>query len=104
MPGRIQVSQFTADCLIKAKKGAWLTRREDTVVAKGLGSMTTYWVDPEQKKNSDGSGSADAKPLAESDSKTDTLANNPLMHRHERLVGWMVAILSDYLRNIVSAP
>jgi class 3 adenylate cyclase len=33
--GRIQVSQATADELINAGKGNWLTTREDVVMAKG---------------------------------------------------------------------
>lgn len=43
-PGSIHVSQSTADCLIASGKGRWLTPREDTIIAKGLGEMNTYWV------------------------------------------------------------
>ena len=43
-PGLIHVSQSTAECLIASGKGRWLTPREDTIVAKGLGEMNTYWV------------------------------------------------------------
>jgi class 3 adenylate cyclase len=35
LKGRIQVSQATADDLIKGGKGTWLTAREDVVMAKG---------------------------------------------------------------------
>ena len=102
MAGRIQVSQSTADCLIVAGKTAWLSPREDTVVAKGLGAMSTYWVDPERKKNSDSSVAGDAKSVAETVSRTSSASGNAVMVRHERLVGWMVELLSEYLKKIVS--
>ena len=43
--GRIQVSEATADLLIKAGKQHWVTPRGDKVEAKGKGLMQTYWVD-----------------------------------------------------------
>jgi class 3 adenylate cyclase len=46
-PGRIQVSAATADYLIEAGKGAWLTEREGGVEAKGKGTMRTFWVEPQ---------------------------------------------------------
>lgn len=42
----IQCSQATADLVIMAQKGHWLTKRNDLVEAKGKGSMQTYWVEP----------------------------------------------------------
>jgi hypothetical protein len=42
--GRIHVSQATADSLTASGKGHWLILREDKIVAKGKGEMTTYWV------------------------------------------------------------
>ena len=41
---RIHVSQNTADCLTAAGKGVWLRKREDLIVAKGKGTMQTYWI------------------------------------------------------------
>ena len=37
VPGRIQISQATADILLTEGKEHWLTKREDLVVAKGKG-------------------------------------------------------------------
>ena len=37
--GRIQVSQATADELIKWGKGTWLTGREDVIMAKGRSTL-----------------------------------------------------------------
>ena len=44
MPGKIHVSQETADQLKSFGKNSWLTMREDKVVAKGKGELTSYWV------------------------------------------------------------
>ena len=43
-PGKIHVSPTTAACLTKSGKGRWLIPREDTINAKGIGEMKTYWV------------------------------------------------------------
>jgi class 3 adenylate cyclase len=45
-PNRIHISQTTADLLIKAGKGQWLTKRDELIEAKGKGKMQTYWVEP----------------------------------------------------------
>ena len=42
MKGRIHVSESTANLLPER----WLSIREDKIVAKGKGEMTTYFVDP----------------------------------------------------------
>ena len=104
--GRIQCSQSTADCLVVAGKSSWLEPREDTVVAKGLGALSTYWVDPEHRRqSSDGSENAgEIKSSSQSSSSKHqrALSDNAPMLRHERHVGWMVEVLSDYLKKIVS--
>ena len=41
-PGKIQISQETADMLFESGKGRWIVRRQDTVVAKGKGELQTY--------------------------------------------------------------
>ena len=42
IPGRIQVSQATADALALRGKSHWLTPREEVIEAKGLGRVQTY--------------------------------------------------------------
>lgn len=44
MPGKIQISQATANALKAYGKEAWITPREDRVEAKGKGFLQTYWV------------------------------------------------------------
>ena len=55
---RIHVSQATADLLIQANQGHWLTPREEMVFAKGKGCMQTYFVTVE---GGGSSGSSDAR-------------------------------------------
>jgi hypothetical protein len=51
MRGRIQVlSQTTADLIRSAGKGHWVQPRKDTVVAKGLGALKTFWLEQETKE------------------------------------------------------
>ncbi|GKY98676.1 hypothetical protein MPSEU_000823900 [Mayamaea pseudoterrestris] len=42
---RVQVSEATANLLIEAGKGSWVTPREDLVSAKGKGQMQTFWLE-----------------------------------------------------------
>ncbi|CAB9521796.1 Receptor-type guanylate cyclase gcy [Seminavis robusta] len=51
VPGKIHVSQSTADELIRHGHRDWLTEREDKVEAKGKGLMTTYWVAVKSSKS-----------------------------------------------------
>ena len=46
-PGRIHVSPSTAEHMIQQGKARWLIPREDTIVAKGKGTMRTYWINCE---------------------------------------------------------
>ena len=44
IPGKIHLSQQTADKLIEDGKGNWLLPREGLIDAKGKGKMKTYWM------------------------------------------------------------
>lgn len=43
-PGRIHISQETADLLIANGKGNWIEAREHKIQAKGKGLIQTYWL------------------------------------------------------------
>ncbi|CAB9526135.1 Receptor-type guanylate cyclase gcy [Seminavis robusta] len=45
-PGRIQVSESTAQKLMEAGKANWLTKREEMIEAKGKGLIQTWWAEP----------------------------------------------------------
>jgi Adenylate and Guanylate cyclase catalytic domain len=44
--GKIHVSEATAEALTALGKGAWLTKCEELVEAKGKGLMQTYFAEP----------------------------------------------------------
>lgn len=44
VPGRIHVSTATADHLKSSGKEGWLTAREEKIVVKGKGEMSTFFV------------------------------------------------------------
>jgi hypothetical protein len=48
-PRRIQVSQSTADALIKERKESWLVPRKEKVFAKGKGDMQTYFLELKER-------------------------------------------------------
>lgn len=54
LPGRIHISQETADELIAKGKSSWVTPREDKIVAKGKGELQTFWVSPRSLASSTG--------------------------------------------------
>ncbi|CAB9504323.1 Receptor-type guanylate cyclase gcy [Seminavis robusta] len=69
---RIHVSPATAEALIARGKGAWLTPREDKIVAKGKGEMQTYWVIVNARTKSTRSAVSSMPP-----DSTDGLADLP---------------------------
>ncbi|CAB9501729.1 Receptor-type guanylate cyclase gcy [Seminavis robusta] len=55
LAGRIQASKATADLIVAAGKGSWVTQREGGVEAKGKGNMETFWIDPQTEPTVTGS-------------------------------------------------
>jgi class 3 adenylate cyclase len=43
-PGRIHISEQTANELAAKGKSSWVTHRKDKIVAKGKGELQTYWA------------------------------------------------------------
>jgi hypothetical protein len=72
-PGMIQCSQTTADLLISAGKGSWVTKRDELVQAKGKGMMQTYWVEP---RNRGASSSRSPSVMSDGDNHADPLDNH----------------------------
>jgi Adenylate and Guanylate cyclase catalytic domain len=54
LPGKIHVSEATANELMHHGKPHWVTMRAEKVIAKGKGELQTYWVSVREKtiKNS----------------------------------------------------
>ena len=94
--GKIHCSQATADLLIAAGKGPWLTKREDKIIAKGKGEMTTYWIAINSKAESSlesGSHHSD---------QTDDSMCLAFDDRTERWLDYNVATLELFLKPLVA--
>ena len=99
--GKIQISQSTANLVIEADREHWLTARKDKVVAKGKGQLSTYYVDPTKKRGS----SFDSGSEHQGDvTTTGSLLGfeGPMKSVHDRLIEWMVELLMDDVKKIVS--
>jgi 3'5'-cyclic nucleotide phosphodiesterase/Adenylate and Guanylate cyclase catalytic domain len=95
MPGRIQVSQKTADLLILAGKESWLTQRTDHVEVKGKGSMITFWLSQNRKTlSSSGQGFS-------TDNNSCTV-NSAQQETNSRLVEWNVCVFKELLQQVIA--
>ena len=96
--GKIHVSAETASMLEKAGKGHWTTPRNETVVAKGKGVMSTYWLDVKNIRvaTSDHSSSSDQQ------TDFDALGPEADESKRARLVDWNTDVLSGLLRQIIA--
>jgi class 3 adenylate cyclase len=118
---RIQVSQSTADNLIAAGRGRWVTPRDKMVQAKGKGELQTYWVEPSASASRQGSdvqsvGSMDESAVAMDPKASKKAAKRKSLwggepeipesavHRskHQRLVDYNVEVLCQHLKQIVA--
>jgi hypothetical protein len=103
---KIQVSQSTADLLLASGKGHWLKSRKGGVTAKGKGVLSTFWLNPTAKKR----GSSIASSVASSGSDMALSLVDPALEpktaeaivKQGRLVEWMVELLLDPIKKIVS--
>lgn len=96
---RIQISNATAELLKQSGKEAWITPREDAVVARGLGILSTYWLTPKGKLAS--SVASDSQ----GDSHDSEHIRNIKLEKEideERLIAWMVELISTHIRKIMA--
>lgn len=89
VPNKIQASDSTAQLLIQAGKQAWVKAREELVVAKGKGSMKTFWIEPKLMGS-----------MAMSSSDTSERMYSQLDERTARLIDWNTDILARLIRHI----
>jgi hypothetical protein len=100
--GKIQISQATADLINNAGKLHWVHPREDMVNAKGKGVLHTFWLNPSAKMNSSSKTSSDCDhQVAKGDmAKMDEESEG--MEKQSRLIEWMVELLMEHIKSIVS--
>ena len=114
---KIHCTQATANLLINTGKGSWLEPRGEIVEAKGKGVLKTYWVTPRTHTSSAGSRTSRSDCREETTTTSSVLparmdsfdvdvathkALVSLSPQRQRLVGWLVELLSQQLKNIVA--
>ena len=110
---RIHLSHETAEKLHEAGKSNWITKRNETVMAKGKGEMQTYWLlsDDQMAAASTGeTGKASAllpvvkamQPRIASNAVNVLDPESNLPPRIKRLVDWNVDVLKRLLKQIVA--
>lgn len=102
VPDRIHVSQETASLLISAGKEKWLTPREDKITAKGKGTLTTYFVQiqdktGDEKRSERGSKSSDQEEIFETHGADPAAAKEKMIRTAE----WTVEVMSSLLKTII---
>lgn len=112
MRNKIHISQETADLLVGAGKGHWITPRAEKITAKGKGELQTYWLDLKgDAGKSQRSGSSESDGDAHSEIALDepigadvaeASAAKPSAGKHQRLVDWNTDILLRLLREITA--
>jgi Adenylate and Guanylate cyclase catalytic domain len=104
MRDRIQVSQSTAELLVGSGKEHWIKPREETIEAKGKGTMQTFWLSLAATKalsSSDNSEAAAHNDTIATDSSTSASLRDEAGSKEDRLVDWMVELLAERLRPMV---
>ncbi|KAG7359286.1 adenylate and guanylate cyclase catalytic domain containing protein [Nitzschia inconspicua] len=115
-PNRIQASQKTAELIVEARRGHWLTARKDLVNAKGKGLLQTFWLNPKVLKSSgsvvssvedlETEHSVDSNNNEESEGKSTvgrpfSAPQEISEEKLQRLIDWNVELFEDLLKPIV---
>jgi 3'5'-cyclic nucleotide phosphodiesterase len=97
---KIQVSETTAACLIEAGKEHWLTPREDSVKAKGKGTMITYWLNISSTKSNT---MATASQTVSSDQDSHIIASDLCSEKVGLSIDWIYEMLQTHIKVIILA-
>ena len=113
--GCIHLSSETAQLLKQAGKQSWLKKREESIIAKGKGSMQTYWLTDSRETLDDNTVSAESECKSISSGQDHLLDINELIVYNDRdgqmvtvsdqtarLINWNVEQLLGILRQIVA--
>jgi hypothetical protein len=102
---RVHISKQTADLLVNAGKKHWIKRRDEKIVAKGLGELETFWlVLGKERRRSEGAGSSSVSdalsvqsdgpdPLQKANSTVCSLSSQKMA----RMIEWNVDVLLSLL-------
>lgn len=109
--GRVQVSEETAELLIKDGKKHWLVQRAEKVNAKGKGALQTFWI-VDHSGDSDSKSAQETSPVVPAEgiakertsrrgsmSKNQTFASDG---KTERLINWNIDVLQRLLKQVIA--
>jgi Adenylate and Guanylate cyclase catalytic domain len=109
---RIHISQETADLLVVSGKSHWVVSREDKVVAKGKGELTTYWLVPKDETAQSVLGGSDtvdgdqydrlAPEMSGEQLGAQMVPNSAKNQKIQRMIDWNCDILMQLLRLVVA--
>ncbi|KAL7569745.1 hypothetical protein ACA910_005691 [Epithemia clementina (nom. ined.)] len=95
---RIHVSKETADSLIQAGKDHWIKPRKDLVLAKGKGTLQTFWLNTKHTQKGSGLGSGDSEHH-----EVDCWADAEVPDKKEdRLIDWQVDVFTRLLKQVMA--
>lgn len=101
-PGRVHLSQETANILVSNGKSHWLEKRKDLVQAKGKGLIQTYWLGSAIDRR--GSCSSSSQGDTSLTSETSTMPSEAIERdRLQRLIDWNTETLLRNLKQIISS-
>ena len=93
MPGRVQISQATADQLAKSGKSTWYTPREEKVLAKGKGHLSTYWLKVVSSSSSGGSANSSEDGATDESASGELIFESP-KEKGDVVILWVVDIMN----------
>jgi hypothetical protein len=107
VPDKVQISQVTANLLIKEGKARWVRERDDVIEVKGKGFAKTYWMNPNFKRTDSSSSKSTSEYISEGEQQqrnhtfgNESIGNSEIVKR-DRLIDWMVDLLIEHIRKIV---
>ena len=113
--GCIHLSSETAELLRKAGKQSWLLQRNECIVAKGKGSMQTYWLTIARESRNEHTSSVDSDDTQSLNSVFEVADNEELIvfnkndgqvvtvsQQTARLINWNVEQLVGLLKEVVA--
>jgi len=107
-PGKIHLSESTAEELKKLGKGHWTTARADAVAAKGKGTMKTHWLTHVTNRSDTTSSVGTGLNAPTSSTTTEVVALNEangvtrINSKTKRLIDWNCDVLERLLKMIVA--
>jgi 3'5'-cyclic nucleotide phosphodiesterase/Adenylate and Guanylate cyclase catalytic domain len=95
---KIQISEETANLLIKAGKKKWIIPRDEKIAVNGKGDMQTYWLSISSTNRATGS----SQKLNEPGHRNNHLGESIVLTQEKtvRLVQWVTDILLQQLRQM----